>query len=253
MYLRKYETITLVDPTKGSDGVNKVLDRMREALTKTDAQEIRFEDWGRRKTAYTLQNYKVDRAHYLYLQYLADNTTVAELERLMKITEEAMIYQTILLEDRVVADSFDFEAAKVEETATISRGEDADAPFVVETTVVAPPEEPAAQEAVEAAPAKPAAKEAAKPAAKEAAKPAAKEAAKPAAKEPVEAAAEEVVEAAAEEVVEAAAEEPVEAAAEEVVEAAAEEPVEAAAEEVVVEAAADEAAEATTDDDAKSE
>ena len=159
MYLRKYETITLVDPTKGSDGVNKVLDRMREALTKTDAKEIRFEDWGRRKTAYKLQSYKVDRAHYLYLQYLANNTTVHELERLMKITEEAMIYQTVLLEDRVVADAFDFEAAAAEETATINRGEDADAPFEVEVAAEEPEEvveaaaeeAPAADEAVEAA------------------------------------------------------------------------------------------------------
>ena len=149
MYLRKYETITLVDPTKGSDGVNKVLDRMREALTKTDAKEIRFEDWGRRKTAYKLQSYKVDRAHYLYLQYLANNTTVHELERLMKITEEAMIYQTVLLEDRVVADAFDFEAAASEETATINRGEDADAPFEVEVAAEEPEEvvEAAAEEA----------------------------------------------------------------------------------------------------------
>ena len=176
MYLRKYETITLVDPTKGSDGVNKVLDRMREALTKTDAKEIRFEDWGRRKTAYKLQSYKVDRAHYLYLQYLANNTTVHELERLMKITEEAMIYQTVLLEDRVVADAFDFEAAAAEETATINRGEDADAPFEVEVAA----EEP--EEVVEAA-----AEEA--PAAEEAVEAAAEEA--PAADEAVEAAAEE--------------------------------------------------------------
>ena len=173
MYLRKYETITLVDPTKGSDGVNKVLDRMREALTKTDAKEIRFEDWGRRKTAYQLQSYKVDRAHYLYLQYLANNTTVHELERLMKITEEAMVYQTILLEDRVVADAFDFEAAAGEETSTINRGEDADAPFVVETVeeeiVEAAPEAPAAEEAVEAAAEEPAAEEAPEAAADEAA------------------------------------------------------------------------------------
>ena len=188
MYLRKYETITLVDPTKGSDGVNKVLDRMREALTKTDAKEIRFEDWGRRKTAYQLQSYKVDRAHYLYLQYLANNTTVHELERLMKITEEAMVYQTILLEDRVVADAFDFEAAAVEETSTINRGEDADAPFVVETVeeevIEAAPEEPAAEKAVEAAPEEPAAEKAVEAAAEE-----------PAAEEAPEAAADEAAEA----------------------------------------------------------
>ena len=200
MYLRKYETITLVDPTKGSAGVTKVLDRMREALTKTDAKEIRFEDWGRRKTAYKLQSYKVDRAHYLYLQYLANNTTVHELERLMKITEEAMIYQTVLLEDRVVADSFDFEAAAAEETVTISRGEDADAPFEVEVAAEEPEE--TVEAAAEEAPAVEAAAEEA-PAAEEAVEAAAEEA--PAAEETVEAAAEEApaAEAAADEAPEA--------------------------------------------------
>ncbi|MGM0574628.1 MAG: 30S ribosomal protein S6 [Myxococcota bacterium] len=109
-YLRKYETVTLVDPDSGTEGWDKVLGRMRDAIDKTGGREVRLEDWGRRSLAYTLDRAGKSKANYLYLLYLGSNDTVQELERLMKITEPAMLWQTILLDDRTDADAFDFEA-----------------------------------------------------------------------------------------------------------------------------------------------
>ncbi len=114
MYLRKYETVAIVNPDAGTDGVQRVLDRMREAITKTGGQEARLEDWGRRRLAFEMA--KQNKGHYLYLLYLGTTSTVAELERLLGITEEAMKYQTVLLDPRVKADEFDFEKAKSEST-----------------------------------------------------------------------------------------------------------------------------------------
>ena len=122
MYLRKYETVTLVHPEAGTDGQEKVLGRMREAIEKTGGREVRFEDWGQRKLAFRLSRHGVRRAQYQYLLYLGSNSTVAELERMMKITEEAMLWQTVLLEDRIKAEEFDFEAASEEHTPLL-RGE----------------------------------------------------------------------------------------------------------------------------------
>ncbi|MCB9729846.1 MAG: 30S ribosomal protein S6 [Deltaproteobacteria bacterium] len=110
MLLRKYETVTLVNPDGGTEAIDKVVGRMREAIEKTGGREIRLEDWGRRKTAYRLQRSGKLKAQYMYLQYLGTNGTVRELERLMKITEPAMLWQSVMLEDRVELDTFDFEA-----------------------------------------------------------------------------------------------------------------------------------------------
>lgn len=107
MFLREYETITIVDPDAGQDGLDKVLDRMREALGKTGGREVRLEDWGRRKLAYEMGRRR--KGHYLYLRYLGTNATVRELERLLGITEESVKYQSILLDQRVIEADYDFD------------------------------------------------------------------------------------------------------------------------------------------------
>lgn len=114
-YLRQYETVTLVDPDAGGEGWDKILERMRDALGRTEGREVRLEDWGLRKLAYTASRSGKNKAQYLYLMYLGSNETVRELERLLRITEPAMLWQTILLDDHVDADAFDFdgEAAKM--------------------------------------------------------------------------------------------------------------------------------------------
>jgi small subunit ribosomal protein S6 len=110
MFLIKYETVALVSPEAGDEGVQKTMGRIRDAIEKTGGREVRFEDWGVRRLTYELNKHK--RAHYLYIQYLGSNSTVAELERLMGITEAVIKFQTIHLEDRVDPASFDFEKEK---------------------------------------------------------------------------------------------------------------------------------------------
>ncbi len=110
MFMRKYESIVLITPDSGDEGVQKVTARLREGLEKTGGKEVRLEDWGVKRLAYELNGNR--RAHYLYLLYLGTNKTVAEVERLMKITEAVMKYQTVVLEDRVDPASFDFDTEK---------------------------------------------------------------------------------------------------------------------------------------------
>lgn len=110
MFLRKYETVALVNPETGEPGVEKVAGRMREAIEKTGGREVRFEDWGRRRTAYKIERSNATKAQYLYMLYLGATDTVRELERLLKITEDAMLWQTVLLEDRIDPEKYDFAA-----------------------------------------------------------------------------------------------------------------------------------------------
>ena len=114
MYKRRYETVAIVNPEAGSEGTGKVLERMREALGRTEGTEVRYEDWGRRRLAYEMRKQK--KGHYLYLQYIGSTVTVPELERVLNITEEAMKYQTVVLQDRIIEQEFDFKAAADERT-----------------------------------------------------------------------------------------------------------------------------------------
>ena len=109
MFLRRYETVVLVNPDGGDEAVNKTISRLREGLEHTKGREVRLEDWGVKRLAYELN--KNRRAHYIYFHYLGTNTSVAEVERLMKITEAVIKYQTVLLEEVEVA-KFDFAKEK---------------------------------------------------------------------------------------------------------------------------------------------
>jgi len=107
MFLRKYETVVLINPELGEEAVTKTLTRMRDGLTSTSGKEIRLEDWGVKRIAYELNGNR--RAHYLCLIYLGSNSSVAEIERLLKITEAVIKFQTVFLEDRVDPAKFEFE------------------------------------------------------------------------------------------------------------------------------------------------
>lgn len=110
MFLRKYETVVLINSELGEEAVNKTLTRMRDGLASTNGKEIRLEDWGVKRIAYELNGNR--RAHYLCFLYLGTNSSVAEIERLLKITEAVIKFQTVFLEDRVDPAQFEFEKEK---------------------------------------------------------------------------------------------------------------------------------------------
>jgi small subunit ribosomal protein S6 len=110
MFLRKYETVVLINSELGDEAVTKVTTRLREGLSSTQGKEIRLEDWGVKRIAYELNGNR--RAHYLCFVYLGSNKSVAEIERLMKITEAVIKFQTVFLEDRVDPAQFEFDKEK---------------------------------------------------------------------------------------------------------------------------------------------
>lgn len=110
MFLRRYETVVLVSTDATDEAVDKTIARMREGLETTKGRELRLEDWGTKRLAYELNGNR--RAHFLYFLYLGTNKAVAEIERLMKITEAVSKYQTVFLEDRVDPETIDFDVER---------------------------------------------------------------------------------------------------------------------------------------------
>lgn len=110
MFLRKYETVVLINPELGEEAATKTITRMRDGLASTNGKEIRLEDWGVKRIAYELNGNR--RAHYICFLYLGTNSSVAEIERLLKITEAVIKFQTVFLEDRVDPAQFEFDKEK---------------------------------------------------------------------------------------------------------------------------------------------
>ncbi len=110
MFLRRYETVVLVSTDATDEAVDKTIARMREGLETTKGRELRLEDWGTKRLAYELNGNR--RAHFLYFLYLGTNKAVAEIERLMKITEAVSKYQTVFLQDRIDPATIDFDTER---------------------------------------------------------------------------------------------------------------------------------------------
>ena len=94
--MNKYESVIIIDSTltkEKFDGVvNKITTFLREKgkLTKVD-------DIGIKKLAYEID--KMKEGHYLILEFETERETIAELERIYRITDEIKKFLTMKRED----------------------------------------------------------------------------------------------------------------------------------------------------------
>jgi small subunit ribosomal protein S6 len=75
--MRHYEIVFLVHPDQ-SGQVPDMIERYRHLITSKGGVVHRFEDWGRRATAYTI-NKNVHKAHYLMMNIECDQEAFDEL------------------------------------------------------------------------------------------------------------------------------------------------------------------------------
>lgn len=75
--MRHYEIVFLVHPDQSAE-VPDMIERYRNLITSKGGHVHRFEDWGRRATAYTI-NKNVHKAHYLMMNIECDQDALDEL------------------------------------------------------------------------------------------------------------------------------------------------------------------------------
>ena len=74
---RKYETVFILRPGLSADDTEKVWGRVDAVFGDYKAHEIRREDWGLRKLAYSIDKEK--KGVYQYVTYLGQGDMTAEL------------------------------------------------------------------------------------------------------------------------------------------------------------------------------
>jgi len=94
--MRTYETIYIVHPEIVGDGYTAVVDKFKGILTDQQASVLKVDEWGTRKLAYPVK--KQGRGTYVLMAYEAGPDVIAELERRMRIDENVIKFQTVLLE-----------------------------------------------------------------------------------------------------------------------------------------------------------
>jgi small subunit ribosomal protein S6 len=98
-WAREYETIYILRSDVDNAGAEKVVDRARDVIARLEGTLTKLDNWGKRKLAYPIQ--KSNRGIFVYLKYVGYSDLVAELERNLRLLDEVVRFQTVLLEEDI--------------------------------------------------------------------------------------------------------------------------------------------------------
>ncbi len=90
--MNQYEMVLILKAGLEEDERNQALDRLKDAINQNGTVG-EIDDWGTRKLAYEI-NYNKD-GYYYVLNYEADPSVVAEVERRARILDQILRYLTV--------------------------------------------------------------------------------------------------------------------------------------------------------------
>ncbi|MCA9772383.1 MAG: 30S ribosomal protein S6 [Myxococcales bacterium] len=100
--MRKYETIYILNPNTSVEDTRKIAGIIVDGIGRGGGKLTKIEDWGIKRLSYLIK--KFSRGHYILAEYAGDGPIVRELERVLKISEWVLKYQTVKIEDQVALD-----------------------------------------------------------------------------------------------------------------------------------------------------
>lgn len=96
--MRHYEIVVLVHPDQ-SDQVPAMVERYRTMVAADGGAVHRFEDWGRRQLAYTING--LHKAHYFLINIECSGEALADIEEAFRFND-AVLRRLIVRKDRAV-------------------------------------------------------------------------------------------------------------------------------------------------------
>ena len=82
-----YETIYIVDPALGEDGINAVVEKF-QTLVESNGTLKEVTHWGKRRLAYQIND--LPEGYYVLMTFESEPSFPAELDRVYKITDGIM-------------------------------------------------------------------------------------------------------------------------------------------------------------------
>lgn len=87
--MRKYEVIYILRPELDQEAVQALVEKFQAIITAGGEVE-KLDVWGKRRLAYEIE--KLREGHYVLVNFNASSETIAELDRVLKITDEVIRY-----------------------------------------------------------------------------------------------------------------------------------------------------------------
>ncbi|EAL5902096.1 30S ribosomal protein S6 [Campylobacter lari] len=96
--MRHYEVLFILKPTLTEEEVSAKLEFVKEVLKKNGAEIESVVPMGTRKLAYKIKKY--ERGTYFVIYFKAPTNLIAELERVLRITEEVIRFLIVKYENK---------------------------------------------------------------------------------------------------------------------------------------------------------
>ncbi|MGH7819038.1 MAG: 30S ribosomal protein S6 [Candidatus Binatia bacterium] len=91
--MNPYETLIVLHADLGETGTREMVQRIRSILEADKAVIRSIDEWGIRELAYAIR--KQHRGYYVLVQYAALPKTVTELERQLRLADQAIRFLTV--------------------------------------------------------------------------------------------------------------------------------------------------------------
>lgn len=97
--VREFECVLILHPHTNKEGISALVERLQQVMEGQGARLQSIDNWGLRTLAFPVKRCK--RGIYLYFRFLAGSTTVAELERILRIRDDVLRYLTVRVDQDV--------------------------------------------------------------------------------------------------------------------------------------------------------
>jgi small subunit ribosomal protein S6 len=123
--VNKYELALILNSALDEDGLKAEFDKVADLISRFGGEVEKVDNWGRRRFAYEIE--KMNEGFYYFINFVAPNTTPAEVESRLRILESVVRYLIIRVEEprkrkkqekeAVVEEAVEEAVADTEETA----------------------------------------------------------------------------------------------------------------------------------------
>ena len=131
--MRHYELLVVVKPTLTVEELQAKLTYLKEILEKNGAVITATLEMGTRKLAYQID--KFERGTYVVFYFTAPTAAIAEVERLIRITEEFIRFMTVKFENQKELRFWNKQVDKITKKSDVPAVAVVEAKEIVEETV----------------------------------------------------------------------------------------------------------------------
>ena len=100
--MRKFETLLLLSPELSAENREGIISTLTAVIEREKGAMEEVDNWGMRDLAYPVR--KLMRGYYVRLVYNAPAELIAELERIVRITDGIFKFVTVKLADEVAGE-----------------------------------------------------------------------------------------------------------------------------------------------------